>query len=251
MSPTDNYETLRVDTRKLRPGLRLDPLIESPLPDLTDAEISDMIAQTLIEQDAEDSATALEAVTQAVACGAPSSMACADTDTAAGPQGTTAPYGRSHAAFETIAAPEETDSETGTRRRRGPRGLRQGWLGRVLIGLSALVVFYTWPWIIPTLIIGAIWLGLIVFIFVGMERIAAGVLWFYRWLEGRAPRRAERLRAGADRLAVRLDSLFDRLPGRWTEGLYMPDFSREALIDDDKDDAPDPFDRLAGQSHHG
>ncbi|MDX1786328.1 MAG: hypothetical protein R3210_09395 [Roseovarius sp.] len=240
MSPTDEYETLRIDMRKLRPGLMLDPLTEAPRPELTDAEIHEAIAEALQEQDPQAVAAARDAVTQAVARGGPPpSMPQSDRSGAAA--------ARSHAAFEPISAADDT--ETGGRQER--RALREGWLGRVMIALSAVVVFYTWPWIVPTLIIGAIWLSLIAFIFIGAERIAACALWFYRWLDARAPSRAERLRATADSLAVRLDALFDRLPGRWSEGLYMPDFSREALIDEVDEDAPDPFDRLAAQAHHG
>ncbi|QIE47003.1 hypothetical protein G5B38_16555 [Pseudohalocynthiibacter aestuariivivens] len=241
MPTMTDYESLRVDDSKLRPGLRLDTLMESRLPELSDAEIDEVIAQTLNEQKDEERAAASAAVTQAVARAEAPPLRRAAT-TASAKRGRGVPVEQTHAAFEEIDPPRDTGR---------PRAVRKGWLGRVLIAASAIAVFYTWPWIVPTLIIGAIWLALIAFIFVGAERIAAAMLWFYRWLDDRAPRRAERLRAGADGLAIRLDALFDRLPGRWTEGLYMPDFSREALLDDSNDEGPDPFDRLAAQARHG
>ncbi len=82
----------------------------------------------------------------------------------------------------------------------------------------------------------------------GAGRMAVALAGVFHRLHARSPDRAERFRAGVDRVATALDALLDRLLERWTTALYMPDFSREALLGDMPDSRPDPFVRLAAEA---
>jgi hypothetical protein len=48
-------------------------------------------------------------------------------------------------------------------------------------------------------------------------------------------------------LFKRIDVVLDKLPERWTEGIYLPDIdgSETQAVSDDQ---PDPFDRLTEQA---
>ncbi|PIE08599.1 MAG: hypothetical protein CSA73_01480, partial [Rhodobacterales bacterium] len=61
----------------------------------------------------------------------------------------------------------------------------------------------------------------------------------------RDPDRAEALRARAAGLSARLARLLERLPNRWTQGLYLPTF--EEPSPDVYEDDTDPFERLVAQ----
>ena len=52
----------------------------------------------------------------------------------------------------------------------------------------------------------------------------------------------------AEAMAVRIDAALDRMPGKWADGVHVPDFSRP---DPAEADRPDPFERLAKEAQGG
>jgi hypothetical protein len=98
--------------------------------------------------------------------------------------------------------------------------------------------------------------GLVFFLF-GMSLLTVLVLFFslgpdpfqswainrYKKLRGRDPDAAERLRQCAARTSKTLSALIDKLPEKWTTGLYLPDFEEPQDLPEIW--ATDPFERLA------
>lgn len=214
------------DKSRLRPGLKLDPM-ESPVITLSDNEVDCMIAETVaMNQDtrapsnprAQRRARAEDAAINA------SVEACA--------------WAASASANEKTIAPPR-------RRPSGRAKLRA-------LGIAAVLgTVFIWPWAIPLVLLGLVWLALVLFIFVGGERLYVAFAAVYRWLNRLAPERAERFRVRLDGLALRCDALLDRLPGRWTDGVHLPDFSREAMNDPSETDWPEPFERIAAEVRRG
>ncbi|MCZ4353709.1 hypothetical protein O4H61_14415 [Roseovarius aestuarii] len=240
--------SLRGHEYELRPGLRLNPL-QSASAQVSEAETDKIIAQTLAQNRKVEARAAMPDI--------------ADQDELLGLAGRNARRDarRQEAAaarLNTVAQSAAVSGPTrqvedltgGATRFRMPNvpGVNSRSLRRVVLitGLAAFV--YVWPWVIPLTLFVAFWTVLIALAALGSDRIGERVLQMFLWLNARNPDRAERLRQRADGLAMRVDALLDRLPERWTEGLYMPDLSRAALIPQDMDDRPDPFDRIAAES---
>lgn len=229
MSHTHELQGLQAYSRALRPGLRLEPL-ESAGHEVSDEETSAIIRQILTENLPPRSGR------KALPDIAPQEE-LSDLRRAPTPRQQRAGAGADHA-----PAPV-TETQAPDRPPRRPFPVRKvAWFA----GLAVLV--YMWPWALPLGLFVLVWVAVIVNATVGSARIGRGMRRAYRWLDRRNPERAERLRARADRAALRLDRLLDRLPERWTAGLYLPDFSREALMPETCPDRPDPFDRIAAET---
>jgi hypothetical protein len=239
--------TTRIDERDLRPGMRLNPL-QSAGAEVSEAEIDHVIAETLAHNRQVEARAALpDIVCQDALLGLAGRNARRDAqrDTAAATRLSTV---RQTAACG-AARPVEDLS------RRAPRFrlprltiARHKTSRRVVLILGLVATVYMWPWLIALMFVFAVAIVLAGLAALGSEWLGARALGAFLWLDARNPARAERLRLRADGLAMRIDALLDRLPDRWTEGLYMPDLSRAALIPQDMSDRPDPFDRIAAQA---
>ena len=103
------------------------------------------------------------------------------------------------------------------------------------------------PWLIPITLFIAFWVFLIAYLTLGPDRVAELVVGGWRRLHARRPELAENIRKRAEAMAIRIDAVLDRLPGKWTDGLYVPDFSQP---EHNAEERPDPFDRLAKEAQH-
>jgi len=230
---SDEISGQYVDPRNVRPGLRLKPLQSRPEP-VSDAEIDDVIAKTLAKSRQLEARAALPEVV--------------DQDTLLGLSGRNA---RREVATRDAAETRRAQSAACVAPRvedltgRRMAGL---WRRRLLIAAPFALVMVWKPWLIPGLLILCFGIVIALFAVLGSERLSDAFIRFYLWLNLRNPERAERVRDRADRLAMRLDALLDRLPERWTDGLYMPDFSRASLTGETLDARPDPFDRIAAEA---
>jgi hypothetical protein len=116
---------------------------------------------------------------------------------------------------------------------------------RVMAMTTLIVVFLVAP--LRLLAIGLIVaiLGLIAYIALGPDRVNAWVSRWYARLRNTDPQGAETLRRRAALVTGKLSDLLDRLPARWTAGIYLPDFD-EISAPPEKMQA-DPFERLTAQ----
>lgn len=112
-------------------------------------------------------------------------------------------------------------------------------------------IMYLRPWLIPIVLFVSFWVVLIAYLSLGPDRVAEIVVGAWRRLAARRPELAENIRQRAEAGAGRIDAFIDRLPAKWTEGLYVPDFSRPAAEDEDMTDDVDPFDRIAAEAQQG
>lgn len=235
VSMSDEITGLYVDPRNVRPGLRLKPLQTRP-EQVSEAEVDDIISQTRARSRQEDARAALPEV--------------ADQEELLGLAGRNARREAAAREAEELRRVESAARVAPKVEDLTGRRMTSVWRKRLLIAAPIVLVILWKPWLIPGLVILGFWLVIAAFAVLGSERLAEGFIRFYVWLDARNPARAERIRSRTDRLAMRLDALFDRLPERWTEGLYMPDFSRASLLGDGFDDRPDPFDRIAAEARH-
>lgn len=221
--------------------MRLTPL-QSRGAQLSEEEIDDMIARTLQEERQIEARAALPAI--------------ASQDELSGQSGRTArrearQQEAAEARLQAVSAAHAPKPQVEDLSRPPRRTMRSFvprlWSG-ALVG-CALAVIWIWPWVIAVALIGAILLPVIRAIALGSDGVASLLARLYRWRHARHPERAERMRARIDQFAVWTDGILDRLPEGWTTGLYMPDFSREALLPDAAGEAPDPFDRLRAEAN--
>ncbi|MEX0339682.1 MAG: hypothetical protein AB3N11_11660 [Arenibacterium sp.] len=77
----------------------------------------------------------------------------------------------------------------------------------------------------------------------GPERISAWVVARYHRLQGENPDKAERLRIKAARMSAKIEAFAARLPEKWVQGLYLPDFEPSADLPEKMQ--TDPFERLS------
>ncbi len=114
---------------------------------------------------------------------------------------------------------------------------------QIAIAVAILIVLLR-PWVVFWAAVMIVMALIISHMVMGPERFSE--MWqnvFGRYAK-RYPERAERLRARADKMAMRLDAILDRLPEKWTAGLYLPDFSRASERPVHQKMENDPFDRL-------
>lgn len=117
----------------------------------------------------------------------------------------------------------------------------------VLWALFAALVLYR-PLLVPLIVLLLIWVVVIAYLTVGPDRWGEIISAGWHRLHARRPEMAERLRARADVFAERFDHVLDWLPESWADRLALPDFSGTSHH---QDNAPDPFDRLAGEARQG
>ncbi len=117
-----------------------------------------------------------------------------------------------------------------------------------VIAGAVLLLCILRPWLLPAIFFISLWVLLIAYLTLGPDRMAEFVSVGWHRLRARRPALAENLRRRADALALRLDALLDRLPEKWTAGLYLPDLSAP---EDPDTTRPDPFDRLAREVRRG
>lgn len=110
------------------------------------------------------------------------------------------------------------------------------------------VIIYVRPWLIPITLFVAFWVVLIGYLTLGPDRVAELVVNLWQRLHARRPELAETIRQRADKMASRIDTALDRVPGSWTDSLHVPDFSEPERAVADR---PDPFDRLAKEAQRG
>lgn len=243
MAYTDDQVT-QVHLHALRPGMRLTPLQSRPS-QVTDAEIDHVIAKTLAEsRQIEARAMLPDILHQDELTGLAGRNA----------RSKAAKTGAAKARLSEVAtryAPESKPIETvedltgrALLRLRRPHP----WVLRGALAALALVVVLLKPWGVVLVLLAAVIATLGLALAMGTDRMAGGLTRIYHWQNARNPGRAERFRARVDQLATGMDAALDRLPERWTVGLYMPDFSREALLENLEDDRPDPFDRIAAET---
>jgi hypothetical protein len=106
------------------------------------------------------------------------------------------------------------------------------------------VVLVLWrPWLVFWTAFLLFAVGVVIYFSAGPDACAERVSRVFAWYAGKRPESAERIRAQAARNVLRLERVLRILPGKWTQGLYLPDFDgsqSQAL-----DDTSDPFDRLS------
>ncbi|MEZ5715685.1 MAG: hypothetical protein R3D85_11220 [Paracoccaceae bacterium] len=124
-------------------------------------------------------------------------------------------------------------------------------VGFVLLFLAVTI----WnPWLIPGLMFLGLWIGLIVYFTLGPERITELSLVFWDWYARRHPERAQVWLGRVQRAADRIDGWLARLPERWTDGIYLPDFGRSQIEESSEvreEMGRDPYERLRQQDEAG
>lgn len=115
--------------------------------------------------------------------------------------------------------------------------------------ILVLALMLGWPWFLP-IMLGLICVTiLITYLTLGHDRFfeicAAG---FVR-LKKFSPEFAETLRHRAEKLMMRLNRIVARLPERWTQGLYLPDFAPASDTHDKM--RQDPFEKLQQKTQDG
>ncbi|MFX0540766.1 hypothetical protein ACEWPM_003400 [Roseovarius sp. S4756] len=260
MAYSDDLTGSRIPFEALRPGLRLKPL-QSRGASLSDEEIDDVIAHTLAEERQLQARAALPAIASqeelAGTAGRLSRRAARERRQAeARLEASRAKHGTTRQPDGDVkTAPRLAPVEDLTPPRQGLRlGARFGflstkWPRRAVVAALLLGATWVWPWAVPTAILVAAVLCVAGILALGSDTTSSALIWLYHRRLVRNPVGAERMRARLDRLAMRVDEVLDRLPEGWTTGLYMADFSREALRPDEVgDDAPDPFDKLRAEA---
>ena len=117
-----------------------------------------------------------------------------------------------------------------------------------LIVAAVIAIMYFRPWLIPITLFVLFLSVLIAYLTLGPDRVAELVVGAWQKLRARRPELAETIRQRAELMATRIDAALDRVPGSWTDGLHVPDFSE---ADTAIGDRPDPFDRLAKEAQRG
>ncbi|PVA10935.1 hypothetical protein DC366_03880 [Pelagivirga sediminicola] len=226
--------------------MRLQPL-QSPAATVTDDEIDQVIARTLAESRQLDARAAMpDIVSQDELLGRAGRNARQDA----------AEGGAAAARMDAVAAeyaPAKPAAQAADQvRRRAPKLRRLGkWPRRAALAGIALAAFWLAPWGAALITLVALVLAAALVLAMGSDRVADTLALIHNVLHARNPDRAERFRLRVDRLATIMDGVLDRLPERWTAGLYIRDFSRHALLGEDMTQRPDPFDRLAAAARNG
>ncbi|SLN76679.1 hypothetical protein ROG8370_03901 [Roseovarius gaetbuli] len=123
--------------------------------------------------------------------------------------------------------------------------LRRPDAPRILSFLLLLTILVLEPGFVVFLFVMGLLIGLVLFFSFGPDRVQNWVMNRYRRLRERDPDAAERIRRRAAGASTRLSALVDKLPERWTTGLYLPDFEEPAELPEKW--KSDPFEQLANQ----
>lgn len=128
-----------------------------------------------------------------------------------------------------------------------PRGTPSSALSvkRIMLKLVSLAILMIIVplWLFLTVLVLAV-AGVIGFLsLMGPERISGWVVARYKRLQQDDPEKAESLRARAARISARITAFAERLPEKWVQGLYLPDF--EPATDLPEKMRTEPFERLS------
>jgi len=123
--------------------------------------------------------------------------------------------------------------------------LRRPDAPRILSFLLLLTILVLKPGFVVFLFVMGLLIGLVLFFSFGPERVQNLVINRYRRLRERDADAAERIRRRAAGASKRLSAIVERLPERWTTGLYLPDFEEPAELPEKW--KSDPFEQLANQ----
>ncbi len=116
---------------------------------------------------------------------------------------------------------------------------------RILSILLLLTVFLLKPGLVVFMAFMALLIGLVLFFSFGPDRVQNWVIYRYHRLRERDAEAAERIRQRAAAASKRLSAIVEKLPERWTAGLYLPDFEEPTELPEHWE--TDPFERLAKQ----
>ena len=116
---------------------------------------------------------------------------------------------------------------------------------RLLSVLFLLTLIILRPGFVLFMFLIAVLIGLVLYFSFGPDRVESFLVTRYRRLRERDSNAAERLRHRAAIASKILSVIVDKLPDRWTAGLYLPDFEEPPELPDKM--TSDPFDRLTGQ----
>ena len=257
MAFSDDLTTTYVPAHALRPGLRLKPL-QSRGADLTEKEIDDMIARTLAEERQAEARAALpELASQEELSGTAGRETRRASRVRSAAEARLAQVGAQYAEVATDgSAPPVEDLRQPKapligRLVRIPRVPRlPSWMRYAVPGLLLLTALWFQPGLVMLAAVFVLLLGAALVLALGSDAVSNALIRLYHWRRARNPDRAERMRQRLDGIAMRVDMVLDRLPAGWTTGLYMADFSREALSPVGDAAQGDPFDRLRAEVRH-
>ena len=237
MALSNDLRTLQPNAQGLRPGLMIDPL-ESPGFQISEEETDAIIRQTLAAQPRLKGREALpDIVPQDELTGRRRNKRHIVT-TRVSPCVSQPTEPAAARAPDTKSVPPV---DLGTARP------RRSWRKPVMYGGLGLFI-YVWPWAIPIAIFVTFWVVLIACATLGSDWIGRSVSWVFLRVQKRSPARAERLLDRADAMALRFDVVLDRLPERWSEGMYLPDLSHLRQAVSEQNDRADPFDRITSEA---
>ncbi|MEO3416490.1 hypothetical protein AAFO92_17705 [Roseovarius sp. CAU 1744] len=172
-----------------------------------------------------------------------------------GPETTPAPIKHPRRLFrrKRTGAPDDTLPKTAGQLSRAigagillVRGYRPSRKHLIFAVLAAIMYFR--PWLLPGTLFITFLCVLIGYLTLGPDRVAELVVGAWQRLHARRPDLAETIRQRAEAMAVRIDAALDRMPGKWADGVHVPDFSKP---DPAEADRPDPFERLAKEAQGG
>jgi len=116
------------------------------------------------------------------------------------------------------------------------------------LAVALLVIFViAWPFKVLWLTLLIPLAALITWASVGSEGCAELIARWHERLKARDPDKAERIRLRAAAVSRGLNHGIERLPARWTQGLYLPDFETDGYVPEKL--KVDPFEELAAQVH--
>jgi hypothetical protein len=116
------------------------------------------------------------------------------------------------------------------------------WIALALLALAA--IFDPWFFVALLVIFGLA--AVVAYFTLGPDRVAELVVAWHDRLAQRDPDKAEVIRRRAARVSRVLAALIERLPERWTAGLYLPDFEPAEAMPAKLQD--DPFAKLAAEA---
>ncbi|GKY87536.1 hypothetical protein [Sinisalibacter aestuarii] len=119
---------------------------------------------------------------------------------------------------------------------------------RLALALLVLAAIFA-PGKLAFLAILAVLMAGVGYVSLGPDRVHELIADWHDRLAQRDPQRAEAIRLRAARVSRAAMALADRLPERWTSGLYLPDFEPAAEMPEKM--KHDPFDRLAAELRAG
>jgi hypothetical protein len=125
------------------------------------------------------------------------------------------------------------------------RLLRRPDAPRLIAIMLLVIAFLMEPWFLLTLLVLGMLTTQVAYFSLGPDRVSELVVAWYDRLRQRDPERAETIRRRAARSSKQISAIIERLPDKWTTGLYLPDFEEPPELPEKM--KSDPFDRLATQ----